>query len=282
MKIFAEGEISAPNPGRGIVLGFLMLQALHKSVVLFQRKSAKDAKPNHQALIESLCSFEYLWTSEEPAKWLQQWQLRGADLWVQSILKRLWTENLPIVLHDYVAKADEVLYLQASGKRVVCLLWQERYQYRAILHKSDPYEFLLHDLEHLAKFCATSDTERQQTDLARGFLRLASSSLLQQEFLSESFIQGFAYLTSDMNTHPIHALKFLKAIILKEHKRLAGCESFCRLGVSDERRYRETIENVGKLLGLTEQAISVFALLNDAPVDSHEIKMLADHWSPFN
>jgi hypothetical protein len=72
-----------------------------------------------------------------------------------------------------------------------------------ILDKEDNWEFMLHDLMHAERFFYSPSLYKQQV----GFFRW----LKEQSF--EISGSEWDYLRSDMNTHPLHALQFLKHLL---------------------------------------------------------------------
>lgn len=106
----------------------------------------------------------------------------------------------PIILSSKIPSPKEMLETQAQGKRFVS--WLPDIQ-GPILGKEDNWEFMLHDLMHAERFFYSHELYRAQV----GFfcwLRDQSLDLNGPEW---------DYLRSDMNTHPLHALQFLKHLL---------------------------------------------------------------------
>ena len=118
----------------------------------------------------------------------------------QLALSRWIDGDWPIILSNRIPTPKEMLEIQAEGKRVVTWLPDEK---GPILDKADNWEFMLHDLMHAERFFYSPKLYKAQV----GFFRWLNDQALE--------ITGheWDYLRSDMNTHPLHALQFLKHLL---------------------------------------------------------------------
>jgi hypothetical protein len=84
-----------------------------------------------------------------------------------------------------------------------------------VLTKASGFDFLVHDLEHAFKFCH----DPIQYHAQRGFFSLLAQTVEADRFgpyLADTlFAEKFDYLISDMNTHPVHGLRFLHAVLIE-------------------------------------------------------------------
>lgn len=138
-----------------------------------------------------------------------------------------WCEDrYPLHLRTHIPSPLEMLEAQCAGQRIVTLLLDEEDQHRLIGRHKGALAFILHDLEHAHKFFG-------EPKLAIGQRRFFS--LLRNSFQSWSqfdlvFQEELNYALADMNSHPVHMLKYLKAIWLNAFRRLGnqnGYDSFC-------------------------------------------------------
>lgn len=125
-----------------------------------------------------------------------------------------------------IPSPDEVLDLQCSGRRCVTVMRGVADQTRRFGRFDGALAFLLHDLEHAHKFFGDPDLARGQ----RRFFNLLRDTLPKLSGFDAAFAEQLDYVKSDMNSHPLHMLKYLKAILLnalKRQRRAAEFEPFC-------------------------------------------------------
>ena len=131
-----------------------------------------------------------------------------------------WLDGDPRAqLQTRIPSPRMVLDLQCAGYRPVTLVVDFPRALEPILGKSDGLAFLLHDLEHLAKFIQDPKTHAQQVGFFRAIRQALSAGALDQDAEDPIFGAAFDYLISDMNTHPIHALRYLRAILIDRERR---------------------------------------------------------------
>jgi len=124
-----------------------------------------------------------------------------------------WIEGrYPLTLLLDVPTPNEMLAYQCLGRRYVTLPLRECDQLRPHGRHADACDFLLHDLEHAHKFFADAEIHRGQVRFFRA-LQISLPAFAQWEEDS-TFVKDLDYLKSDMNSHPVHLVKFLKAIVL--------------------------------------------------------------------
>jgi len=113
----------------------------------------------------------------------------------------MWIDGQwPILLSLKIPSPQEMLEIQAQGKRIVSWLPHIK---GPILGKKNNWEFMLHDLMHAERFFYSPELYKAQV----GFFRWLEKQAFE--------ISGpeWDYLRSDMNTHPLHALQFLKHLL---------------------------------------------------------------------
>ncbi len=134
---------------------------------------------------------------------------------------KFFQNKYPLEILCYEPTSKQLLQFQIEGRRVLTfnndfLSWPTlRYGER------DPLSFWIHDLIHAEHFF--SDTEKQlgQINFYRLCQEILKYKLLDDLHLSPEFVDAFSYLISDMNSHPVHLIKTLKAIINIHQNKLA-------------------------------------------------------------
>ena len=123
-----------------------------------------------------------------------------------------WSEGrYPLELLLHMPTPDEMLDLQCEGRRCITLFLGAEEQFVVRGRHKDAAAFILHDFEHAHKFFGQSTFHAQVR-----FFNLLRANLprLAKWTTDPVFAQDLNYLKSDMNSHPVHLLKFLKAIVL--------------------------------------------------------------------
>ncbi|MBP9673874.1 MAG: hypothetical protein KBD63_02165 [Bacteriovoracaceae bacterium] len=114
-----------------------------------------------------------------------------------------------LFLIDYIPTAFEMLNWQIKGIRPVTMITDEKKWHEAIEHKKNVLEFFCHDLEHAYKFHADPELKKTQITFFHLLEPWTREPLVLDLYkANENFKQRVDYLMSDMNTHPIHALKY--------------------------------------------------------------------------
>jgi hypothetical protein len=132
-----------------------------------------------------------------------------------------WLEGrYPLDLREDIPTPQEMLDVQCEGRRYVTLMPRPEQQLTSYGRHEDACAFTLHDLEHAHKFFGDPECQRGQMRFFRG-LR-AALPRLQLWCEDAVFTRDLDYLMSDMNSHPVHLVKFLKAIILTAEIRRTG------------------------------------------------------------
>lgn len=127
-----------------------------------------------------------------------------------------WLEGRhPLILRQDIPTPDEMLEIQCQGLRYVTLMIEPEAQFKRYGRHPGAFEFLLHDLEHAHKFFGDPELTRGQ----RTFFNLLRKLQPRLHGFSPEFQTALDYLRADMNSHPLHLFKYLKAIVLNEFLR---------------------------------------------------------------
>ncbi|MBX3020930.1 MAG: hypothetical protein KF799_04580 [Bdellovibrionales bacterium] len=151
------------------------------------------------------------------AELLRHYQLKGVGRDSQAGLLGWLEGRYPLDLREDIPSPHEMLEVQCRGRRYVTLMQRPEQQFVRYGRHKGALEFLLHDLEHAHKFFGEPLLQRGQ----QRFFRLLAQEMSRLHTLSqeESFQHELNYLMADMNSHPLHLLKYLKAIVLNACKR---------------------------------------------------------------
>lgn len=166
---------------------------------------------------------------------LERFMLKGVRGDSHMGLWGLVSGRYPLTLLHYVPTPAQMLERQCRGERYVTHLDNPGDLDRPIGRFGGSYEFLMHDLEHAHKFFGEPDLFSGQV----AFFNLLKRSLPKFEkwLIDPSFEKDFNYLKSDMNSHPVHLFKYIKAIVLTAELR-SGQED----QVSLDRFWNEILE----------------------------------------
>lgn len=130
---------------------------------------------------------------------------------------RLWSQNrYRLVLRDRAIAPFELLDMQSRGSRCVTVFRQFADLQKIYEHKRDALDFTVHDLEHAHLFFDPLSHEMQRT--WSRFLSCAFSGDSPWAKHFDDRDPEFAYLISDMNTHPWHGFMTLRNLWLKRSK----------------------------------------------------------------
>jgi hypothetical protein len=185
-------RMAAPMQGQG-----LLNELQNLEVTLSAKQSAR---------LEGLGSLKGL---------VQSYYFRGVVLDSHEGLVGWLEGRYPLHLRQNIPSPDEMLAIQCQGQRYVTLLLQEDAQFQKYGRHADACAFLLHDFEHAHKFFSTTHSGQVQ------FFQHLQRSLNRFTRWSEDpqFQDELDYLKSDMNSHPVHLIKYLKAIVLSAEMR---------------------------------------------------------------
>ncbi|MES2800986.1 MAG: hypothetical protein V4654_00715 [Bdellovibrionota bacterium] len=146
------------------------------------------------------------------AEFLRTVKIKPLPAVAQRAMYFIFTKKYPITVLDYEPSPKELLMIQCEGRRIITFKndfanWPtQKFGHR------DPLSFWLHDCIHAEHFF--SQPENFQAQL--GFYKFVSDAYEARCWPELTDNQGFevdfSYLISDMNSHPLHLFKTLKAI----------------------------------------------------------------------
>ncbi len=147
------------------------------------------------------------------AQLLATCRLRGIRSHSVQLLLRWLRCDLPLFAVTNVPTAEEMLSYLACGKRPVTLIFEPEQLHRNYEHHESALEFLVHDLEHAARFLESQSMHRRQTEFFKVLLYLDRQGVMSDLLVQKDLIHRWKYLISDMNTDPHHGLAYLHSIM---------------------------------------------------------------------
>ena len=143
---------------------------------------------------------------------LEYFLLKGVRLDSHLGFWGLVSGRYPLILRTDIPQPLAMLQRQCCGERYVTYLDREEDLEKPIGRFGGSFEFLMHDLEHAHKFFGDAELFRGQVN----FFSLLKAILpsLQTWISDPLFEKDLNYLMSDMNSHPVHLFKYMKAIVL--------------------------------------------------------------------
>jgi hypothetical protein len=193
------------------------------------RKFKDDPRPNSIAWLSDL----------EPAggdelharliKYMGRYNFLGVIPNVSAALGAWLQGRWALSLYQRIPCPQEMLRMQVQGSRAVTVLAEYPRLLQPVLSKPNAFAFMIHDLEHAYKFFHDPDLHQGQRRFFSQVLGVIERGLLDDCMRDPMFVAKFDYLISDMNTHALHSLQYLRAILIEYHLRNAGKQAGERL-----------------------------------------------------
>lgn len=129
---------------------------------------------------------------------------------IQWLLELWFKKPLPLKVLNEVITPFQMLEEQSRGWRVVTLPVDHPRDQEVVPGKKQ-LEFVLHDLEHAERFFHSESNYYGQVGFYHHLQQSVASGFWQKLLDQPEFQKSFYYLMSDMNTHCVHMLKYLRA-----------------------------------------------------------------------
>lgn len=184
------------------------------------RKHRHDPRPDPLAWWDELQELGGEDLRERLSHYLQRYGFLGVIANVPTALSAWLEGRWPLSLCEHIPAPEDVLQMQARGTRPVTILCEYPRLLRPVLSKANAYEFMMHDLEHAYKYFYDPELHRGQKAFFAAIDRMLRRGLWNDYRHDLPFAERFDYLISDMNTHVMHSLHFLRAILIEYHLRL--------------------------------------------------------------
>jgi len=228
---------------------YFFVKAKEKDPSLLARKTAKDIKIESAQLDVILPRCMESNNGLELSELLKTQRMKRYSGRVGDSLQNWLEQKWDLELCDYVPSADMVLARQCQGVRPVTVILDPDHWGKPIGHHTDELDFLVHDLEHAANFHKDPLWKKSQILFFRDLTRIIS--LLDPLLKADRFRSKFEYLVSDMNSHVLHLMLYLRASIL-EH-------------FDNRELYFRTLESIADALEYTEQVRDCFLNFEKRP-----------------
>lgn len=168
----------------------------------------------------SIRSLRRLATTEPFLDTLCRLSWRSIPLAVARALMAWQAGTYPLQLLTHIPSPEEVLKMQADGKRCVSMLIKKDEISNFVENNRDVLGFIVHDLLHADHFFSDSVNAARQVHFSKKLIEVYQMPQIQQMLKTdEEFKREFHYLMSDMNSVPFHLIKTFKAILLGHFKR---------------------------------------------------------------
>jgi hypothetical protein len=208
-------------------------------------------------------------------EWLSHYRYLRIGDDIPGALRAWLQDDWPLRLTERIPGPREVLRLQAEGIRPVTLIGFPRAA-QPILHKANGHDFLVHDLAHAWKFLHDPRQYRLQCRFFQWLQRALESGLFDEWLTDAAFAEQMDYLISDMNTHPVHGLKFLHAAAIECLLRREGRGPRERMSDGARRVLMDKLGNLGSIGELPDDAMLALLRLAagaDTATDARSIEV---------
>ncbi|MGI9211596.1 MAG: hypothetical protein ACR2HF_03920, partial [Methylococcaceae bacterium] len=179
------------------------------------RKSRSDPKPDPILWLDELNPETKTGLDTELVFRLETFQYKGIIPGVPKALAEWLRGRWPLTLLERVPGSREVLDFQVRGTRPVTLMAAYPRMLEPVLGKANGLDFMVHDLEHACKFFADAELNRLQRQFFRWLWKAETEGVLNPWPDDAVYAQRLDYLISDMNTHPVHGLRYLSANLVE-------------------------------------------------------------------
>jgi hypothetical protein len=200
-------------------LYFLHWQSAVHGKRFASRRHRTDPRPDPAAWLEETASLKLSDLHAYLLRFFERYQFLGIIDNVPVALAAWLRNEWPLTLYEHIPTPVEVLVMQVEGTRPVTVLSAWPRMLAPVLSKPNAFAFMTHDLEHAWKFFHNPSMHRQQRDFFRLLSDFLENGRFDRYLNDPAFVVKFDYLSSDMNTHVMHASQFLRAILVEFHMR---------------------------------------------------------------
>ncbi len=131
-----------------------------------------------------------------------------------SCLRSLYYLNIyPLSLLGHIPSPRELLDYQLRGQRIITFNEDFESWPASVSNERDFLSFIIHDLIHADHFFKDNTNTLGQLGFYHFIEMIWLHDSLQDLCLSTEFKNGFEYIISDMNSHPVHLFKTLRAYL---------------------------------------------------------------------
>jgi hypothetical protein len=179
------------------------------------------------------------------------------------------------MLLEHVPCAQDVLCMQAAGTRPVTVITERDRMREPVEDKPNAFAFLLHDLEHAHRFFHDPLQHAAQRRFAQRLLEACDAGQFRAHRSDPVFAARFDYLAADMNTHVVHSLQYLRAILVEFYLRREGRAASDALSDAARREMRELWRSLGGQWGFGGEGLAALDALSTGTLGPRESAVLA-------
>lgn len=194
---------------------FLAWQIARHGRRFASRLAKSDPRPDAGGWLDELDSLDGAALDARLIHWCGRYQFLGVIPNAPQALVGWLRDGWPLTLTLRIPTPEEVLRMQVAGSRPVTVVADWRRAQQPVLTKADGFHFLVHDLEHAHKFCHDARLHHGQRQFFRRLLGAVEAGLFEPYRADPVFAAQFDYLASDMNTHPVHSLRYFCAVLIE-------------------------------------------------------------------
>lgn len=194
---------------------------------------------------------------------ISEFAFYGIPVSINRALARWFEDAYPLQLWTEVPTPEQLLKIQTEGLRGVTVFEDEKYLSQMINPLRDPFEFILHDLEHADRFFFDPNNQRGQMGFFKKLHNFWKHPDLQKMYMKDSTFQHeFDYLMADMNSYSVHMLQYMKAITLGYFLRLEGKTLKDILSLEGQEQYEQFCNFIAQEWDMHEPATEAFFRMN--------------------
>jgi len=192
------------------------------------RKYKQDLRADHLGWLDAVSKESGPGLADLLCHYFERYNFLGVIANVNVALCAWLQGRWSLRLFERIPTPYELLDMQVQGERVVTVWSEFPRAMQPVLNKPNAFAFMLHDLEHAYKFFHDPELHAGQKRFFVQVREMAANELLQHCMKDSLFAEKFHYLISDMNTHPLHGLQYLQAILIEHYLQRLGksaCEA---------------------------------------------------------
>lgn len=213
------------------------------------RTRRSDTRPDADAWLRRLESTPGEALDAALLELLERHQFRGVIPNVTRALAAWLRCEWPLRLSEAIPSAGEVLRMQARGERPVTLIARHPRMLQPVLRRENAFTFMVHDLEHAYKFFHDGHSHAAQRAFFACIARRCDAGEFDAFLGDGDFAAKFDYLASDMNTHVMHSLQYLRAILIEHYARTERRRAGERLSEAAESRIASLLSGLAAETG---------------------------------
>ena len=196
-------------------LYFLVWQIARHGTRFASRKRRQDPRPDAAVWLATMDESDGEALLVTLPEYFERYQFLGVIPAVPAALLAWLRREWPLTLCEGIPSPLKVLHMQVAGARPVTLVGDWPRMIQPVLTKADGFAFMVHDLEHAWKFFHDDTSHLGQRRFFGLMLAAVEQGYFRPYCAEERFASQFDYLISDMNTHVVHGLRYLVAILIE-------------------------------------------------------------------